>query len=124
MQRTVVVVGAGGAGLAAALEATRALASVTVLEAGDRAGGATARAGGVIYAADTAVQKAAGIEDSVAELVNYYMTVSHHRLEPRMLRTSAEGTRLLIDWLGELGITWDPQRLYAVSYTHLRAHET
>jgi fumarate reductase flavoprotein subunit len=112
MQRTVVVAGAGGAGLAAALEATRAGASVTVLEAGERVGGATARAGGVIYAADTAIQKAAGIEDSVEELVNYYMTVSHHRLEPRMLRTSAEGTRRLIDWLGELGITWDPQRLY------------
>jgi fumarate reductase flavoprotein subunit len=112
MQRRVVIVGAGGAGLAAALEATRAGAAVTVLEAGERAGGATARAGGVIYAADTAVQKAVGIEDSVGELINYYMTVSHHRLEPRLLRTSAEGTRQLIDWLGELGITWDPQRLY------------
>jgi fumarate reductase flavoprotein subunit len=112
MQRTVIVVGAGGAGLAAALEASRAGASVTVLEAGEKAGGATARAGGVIYAADTAVQKAAGIEDSVAELINYYQTVSHHRLEPRMLRTSAEGTRGLIDWLGQLGITWDPNRLY------------
>jgi fumarate reductase flavoprotein subunit len=112
MQRTVIVVGAGGAGLAAALEASRAGASVTVLEAGEKAGGATARAGGVIYAADTAVQKAAGIEDSVAELINYYQTVSHHRLEPRMLRTSAEGTRGLIDWLGQLGITWDPSRLY------------
>jgi fumarate reductase flavoprotein subunit len=112
MQKTVIVVGAGGAGLAAALEASRAGASVTVLEAGEKAGGATARAGGVIYAADTAVQKAAGIEDSVAELINYYMTVSHHRLEPRMLRTSAEGTRGLIDWLGQLGITWDPGRLY------------
>ena len=74
--------------------------------------GRTARAGGVIYAADTAVQKAAGIEDSVAELINYYQTVSHHRLEPRLLRTSAEGTRGLIDWLGQLGITWDPHRLY------------
>jgi fumarate reductase flavoprotein subunit len=112
MQRTVIVVGAGGAGLAAALEASRAGASVTVLEAGEKAGGATARAGGVIYAADTAVQKAAGVEDSVAELINYYMTVSHHRLEPRLLRTSAEGTRALIDWLGQLGITWDPNRLY------------
>jgi fumarate reductase flavoprotein subunit len=112
MQRTVIVVGAGGAGLAAALEASRAGASVMVLEAGEKAGGATARAGGVIYAADTAVQKAAGIEDSVAELINYYMTVSHHRLEPRLLRTSAEGTRGLIDWLGQLGITWDPNRLY------------
>lgn len=108
----VVIVGAGGAGLAAALEASRAGADVVLLEAGEEVGGSTARAGGVVYAADTAVQKARGIEDSVDELINYYMTVSRHELEPRLLRRSAEGTRELMDWLGELGVTWDPERLY------------
>lgn len=111
-QRRIVVVGAGGAGLAAALEAGRAGVDVLVLEAGEQDGGATARAGGVVYAADTAVQKARGIEDSVDELINYYMTVSRHELEPRLLRRSAEGTRDVIGWLEELGISWDPARLY------------
>jgi succinate dehydrogenase/fumarate reductase flavoprotein subunit len=76
----IAVVGAGGAGLAAALEASRSGAQVVLLEAGTQVGGATARAGGVIYAADTAVQKARGIEDSVDELINYYSTVSRHEL--------------------------------------------
>ncbi|GAA4753049.1 flavocytochrome c [Nocardioides endophyticus] len=108
----IVVVGAGGAGLAAALEASRGGAEVLVLEAAAQVGGATARAGGVVYAADTHVQKARGIEDSVSALINYYMTVSRHELEPRLLRRSAEGTREVIGWLEELGITWQPERLY------------
>ncbi|GAA1518328.1 FAD-dependent oxidoreductase [Nocardioides humi] len=110
--RRVIVVGAGGAGLAAGLEAARAGARVLLLEAGDQVGGATARAGGVVYAADTPVQKARGIEDSVDRLVNYYATVSRHELEPRLMRRSAEGTREVIGWLEELGISWEPERLY------------
>ncbi|MFF3896280.1 FAD-dependent oxidoreductase [Streptomyces sp. NPDC001812] len=110
--RRIIVVGAGGAGLAAALEAGRAGAEVILLETAEQVGGATARAGGVVYAADTPVQKARGVEDSVDELINYYMTVSRHELEPRLLRASAEGTREVIGWLEELGITWEPDRLY------------
>ncbi|TYL55464.1 FAD-dependent oxidoreductase [Nocardioides sp. BGMRC 2183] len=110
--KRIIVVGAGGAGLAAALEAADAGASVLVLEAGDQVGGATARAGGVVYAADTPVQKARGIEDSVERLINYYATVSRHELEPRLMRRSAVGTREVIAWLEQLGITWEPERLY------------
>lgn len=96
MRRRVIVVGAGGAGLAAA----------------DQVGGATARAGGVVFAADTAQQKARGIDDSVEELINYYEVIARHELEPRLVRKSATGTREAFTWLEELGITWDPERLY------------
>ncbi|MGW1545880.1 FAD-dependent oxidoreductase [Streptomyces sp. NPDC002346] len=116
--RRIIVVGAGGAGLAAALEAGRAGGDVLLLEAAEQAGGATARAGGVVYAADTLVQKARGVEDSVDELINYYMTVSRHELEPRLLRASAEGTRQVIGWLEDLGITWNPDRLYIAGLEH------
>jgi flavocytochrome c len=125
VSRRVLVVGAGGAGLAAALEAANAGIEVTVLDAAEQVGGATARAGGVVYAADTAIQKAAGVEDSVEELFAYLMTISHYRLEPRLVRTSAAGTREVVDWLSGLGVEWPPERLYPgglETYDHRRGH--
>ncbi len=120
----VVIVGAGGAGLAAALEASRAGADVTLLEAGDEVGGSTARAGGVVYAAGTAVQEARGIDDSVDELINYWKVISRHELEPRLIRRSAEGTREIIGWLEEIGVTWDPERLYVAGLElNARGHQ-
>lgn len=63
----VVVVGAGGAGLTAALVAARLGRSVTVLEKNEFVGGTTARSVGSITATCTPHQEAAGIEDSPGE---------------------------------------------------------
>ena len=60
----VVVVGAGGAGAMAALAARNAGADVLVLDRDTLPGGATARSSGMIPAAGTEAQKAAGITDS------------------------------------------------------------
>ena len=60
----VLVVGAGGAGICAAIEAADAGARVVVLEAASAAGGSTAIAGGQIYmGGGTPIQKACGFED-------------------------------------------------------------
>ncbi len=108
----VLVVGGGGAGLASALEAARAGASVTILEAADGVGGSTVRAGGVVYAASTAVQEVAGVLDSIDDAFAYLMAVSHYRLEPRLIRTALEGSREVIGWLEKLGVVFPPERLY------------
>lgn len=60
----VIVVGAGGAGLSAALVAARLGREVLVLEKNDQPGGTTARSVGSITATCTPHQKAAGIDDS------------------------------------------------------------
>ena len=63
----VVVAGAGGAGLMAALAAAERGASVLVLEKAARIGGKTAIAIGSFTASETAMQRAAGIADSHAD---------------------------------------------------------
>lgn len=60
----VVVVGAGGAGLAAAIEARAAGASVLLLEKNDRPGGSTSWSIGSVTSTGTPHQQAQGIEDS------------------------------------------------------------
>src|SRR5688500_1002055 len=63
----VVIVGCGGAGVAAALEARAAGASVLVVDRFE-GGGATAMSGGVVYAGGTRHQREAGFDDSADEM--------------------------------------------------------
>ena len=60
----VVVVGGGGAGLAAAIEARAAGAQVVLLEKNDKLGGSTARSVGSVTATQTPHQLRAGIDDN------------------------------------------------------------
>jgi fumarate reductase flavoprotein subunit len=61
----VIIVGAGGSGLAAAIEAARAGGRVVVLEKGDRVRGSTGWSVGSVSASGTAHQRRAGISDHV-----------------------------------------------------------
>ena len=60
----IVVVGYGGAGAAAAIEAHDNGASVLIIEKSFVAGGTTAMSGGIIVGAGTSVQRERGIIDS------------------------------------------------------------
>ena len=66
----VVVVGAGPGGLAAALEAARNSASVSLLEADSVLGGNAARSTGYIAFQDFAMQHEKGIVDSVENFMS------------------------------------------------------
>lgn len=121
--RHVIVIGAGGAGLAAALEARQAGAEVTLIDGAEKIGGATVMSGGVIFAAGTDVQVEAGIQDNPDELYAYYMGLSHYRLEPRLIRTLAEKSVEVVKWIQGLGVTFDPKRLYIAGIeTRPRGH--
>lgn len=61
MDYDVIVLGGGGAGLAAAVEASARGAAVLLLEAADELGGSTGMSAGVFYATATSVQRGAGV---------------------------------------------------------------
>jgi fumarate reductase flavoprotein subunit len=95
----VVVVGAGGGGLAAALAVADSGRSVIVLEKLDRPGGNSALSTGSIPAAGSRLQIEAGIVDSPARMATDLIVQSGpHEAEDlthRLAQTSAE----LVDWL-------------------------
>lgn len=107
----VIVIGGGGAGLSAALEAHAAGASVIVVEADTKLGGATALSGGVFFAAGTSVQRRAGISDSADAMFDYLMTLNRWGQKPDIIRFVCDQSAAAIDWLIELGVDFPPEKL-------------
>jgi fumarate reductase flavoprotein subunit len=107
----VIIVGGGGAGLAAAIEATKAGASCIILEADKKLGGATALSGGVFYAADTSVQRARGIDDTADAMFEYIMALNQWALKPDIIRYICENSGPTLEWLIALGTVFPPEFL-------------
>lgn len=99
-----IIVGGGGAGLAAGIMARREGASVMVLEADSKLGGATALSAAVMYACNTSVQRARGIEDSPEAMFRYIMTLASWQADPRIMRILSEQSGPALEWLIELGV--------------------
>jgi 3-oxo-5alpha-steroid 4-dehydrogenase len=103
----VVVVGFGAAGASTAIEAAEAGADVLVL---DRfgGGGASAMSGGVVYAGGgTAVQHAAGVQDTPEAMYDYLSQEVGDAVSPATLRRFCAGSVDMIAWLAERGVPFD-----------------
>lgn len=95
----VVVVGAGGAGLVAALAATDAGASAVVLEKEERPGGNTAASTGSVPGAGSRWQAEAGIEDSPERLAADLLRQSGPHDAEDLVTTLATVSAPLVEWL-------------------------
>jgi 3-oxo-5alpha-steroid 4-dehydrogenase len=101
----VIVVGLGVAGGAAAIEANRAGASTLVLEGRGRGGGATAESEGTIYfGGGTRVQKAAGFEDSVENMLAHVEQAAGPTADPEKVRLFCEGSLDHFDFFESVGV--------------------
>lgn len=103
----VVVVGFGGAGACAAIEAADAGASVVAL---DRfgGGGATALSGGVVYAGGgTDYQRQAGFDDSVENMVAYLRQEVGDAVGEAALLDFCSKSVAMIDWLEQQGVPFE-----------------
>jgi succinate dehydrogenase/fumarate reductase flavoprotein subunit len=105
----VIVVGAGGAGLAAASEAARLGCSVILLEKNPHTGGSTSWSVGSMTATNTPHQRRAGIKDSADE---HFEDMGLHAgpLAARdnlvLRRLLVDHTTEMLDWLMSLGIVF------------------
>lgn len=112
-QADVIVVGGGGSGLAAAIEAARLGRSVILLEKNESLGGTTGRSVGSITSSCTSFQAEAGIFDTPREhfedMALFARLVgldpdSKDNLELR--RILVENAPDMIDWLTDMGIVF------------------
>lgn len=105
----VLVVGSGGAALAAALSAARMGRRVTVLEKCDRIGGTTALSVGSITASCTPHQAAAGIEDDIESHFADMDAIAGPYLERdnrTLRRLYVEEAATTVNFLSEIGIVF------------------
>ncbi|MBP0617413.1 FAD-dependent oxidoreductase [Jiella mangrovi] len=109
----VVVVGAGAAGLTAALAARDAGAEVLLLERDPHPRGSTSMSQGYACAAGTKIQREQGIEDGSETFFADIMARTKGTADPVVARTVADNAGETIDWLVErhaipfrLNISW------------------
>lgn len=94
-----VVVGAGAAGLIAALAAQEAGAEVLVLERDAVPQGSTALSAGLIPAAGTAIQRAAGIMDEPARFAADVTAKAEGLADPALVSLVTGAVAPAVDWL-------------------------
>lgn len=102
----VIVVGAGGAGMSAAVEAAKAGASVIVLEKSAAVGGNTLPAQSGINAAETTVQEALGF---VGSKESFLEGQTNELANPELTRFMVENSASAVAWLESIGMAFTVQ---------------
>jgi len=119
-----VIVGFGGAGVAAALEAAEQGVSVLALDRYE-GGGSSAANGGVFYAGGgTRIQREAGVEDTAEEMFKYLSLETQGVVSDQTLRGFCDESAATVDWLLAHGALLSSSGVFGkkVSYPPLKYH--
>ncbi|MDR0270577.1 flavocytochrome c [Paenibacillus sp.] len=100
----IVIIGAGGAGMSAALEAKEKGLNPVILEKMPVAGGNTTKASSGMNASQTKFQKEQGIQDSNDLFYEETLKGGHDTNDKDMLRFFVDNSASAIDWLDSIGI--------------------
>lgn len=103
----IIIVGSGGAGMTAAIEAKDAGLNPVIFEKMPVAGGNTSKASSGMNAANTKFQKAQGIEDSSDAFYNETLEGGKGENNSELLRYFVEHSSESIEWLDQNGIVLD-----------------
>lgn len=105
----VLVIGAGGSGMCAAVSAATSGASTLILEKQPKIGGSTGMSVGSFTAANTAYQYRAGVNDSIEYFIED-MKVANGDFEARenqsLRRILAENAGPTLEWLSSIGVAF------------------
>ncbi|MEP5569737.1 MAG: FAD-dependent oxidoreductase [Halioglobus sp.] len=107
METDIAIVGFGGAGGCAAIEAADAGSQVTIFELASASGGSTAMSSAEIYmggSGGTRVQQACGFEDSTEDMFTYMMMSAGPQADEVKIRNYCENSAAHFDWLVDLGV--------------------
>ncbi|WP_218119739.1 flavocytochrome c [Pelagirhabdus alkalitolerans] len=119
----VVVVGAGGAGLASAVSAYENGAEVMVLEKMPQVGGNTLISGSAYNAVDPERQEQQGIEDSVDKHFEQTYEGGDEEGDPELVRELVENAYPTLQWLEELGMEFEDEVFTVLGGLWPRAHK-
>jgi fumarate reductase flavoprotein subunit len=100
-----VIVGAGTAGLPAAIFAARRGRRVALIDAADDIGGTLHLANGQVSAAGSRTQQAKGIIDSPDRHYEDCMALSRGKADPAIIRLTVDEAPATINWLLDAGLT-------------------
>ncbi|WP_313132886.1 flavocytochrome c [Anaerocolumna sp.] len=121
LETDVVVIGAGGAGMTAAIDLKNAGINVIIVEKMPMVGGNTIKATGGMNAAETSVQAKLGIEDTVEQFVEDTMTGGYNVNNKDLVTVMAENSADAIDWLDSIGAPL-PEVSFSGGATNKRIH--
>lgn len=119
----VLVVGAGGAGLAAGLSALEAGVEVVILEKQAAIGGNTLIASGLFNAADPERQKAMGVRDSIDWHFEQTMVSGAGRNDADVVRRFTAEAPVTLRWLERHGIRFLPETVTTWGAEWPRGHK-
>lgn len=100
----IVIIGAGGAGMAAAIEAKNEGKNPVILEKMPVAGGNTLKSSSGMNASETKFQKEQGITDSNDKFYEETLKGGHGTNDKELLRYYVDNSADAIDWLDSMGI--------------------
>lgn len=121
IETDIVIIGAGGAGMTAAITAKQTGADVIILEKMPMVGGNTTKATGGMNAAETKYQEASGIEDSVQTFIDDTMTGGYEINNPDLVAVMAGQSADAIDWLDTINAPL-PKVSFSGGATNARIH--
>ena len=116
------MVGAGGAGFAAALTAKSLGVSVILLEKMPQVGGNSLISGAEMNVAQSWIQKELGIKDSPELHAQDTLKGGDYKGDPAVVETMTHGALPAAEWLkNTVGIRYEPHNLFQFGETPLNA---